>query len=207
MGLCLPFSETDPETYSIVGASLDNSSSRTDAMQPIPQANAMNLKSHKSVLLGTSALVCLALAAPVMAADFVITSGTTTNDGNTISTGDTVTVTGALVTTGVDIGIYTTGGTNKVTVSDAGSITTKGYGAPGIYNLGSTNTTTVSGSITTAGYGAGGIWNNGNFNTTTVSGSIRTTDDFAGSHSYYCSHTAQYHQFFCAALNTGMVRS
>jgi hypothetical protein len=28
----------------------------------------MNLKSHKSVLLGTSALVCLALVAPVMAA-------------------------------------------------------------------------------------------------------------------------------------------
>jgi len=69
MGLCLPFSETDPETYSIVGASLDNSSSRTDAMHPMPQANAMNLKSHKSVLLGTSALVCLALVAPVMAAD------------------------------------------------------------------------------------------------------------------------------------------
>ena len=38
-------------------------------MHPMPQANAMNLKSHKSVLLGTSALVCLALVAPVMAAD------------------------------------------------------------------------------------------------------------------------------------------
>ena len=37
-------------------------------MHPMPQANAMNLKSHKSVLLGTSALVCLALVAPVMAA-------------------------------------------------------------------------------------------------------------------------------------------
>ena len=60
-------------------------------MQPIPQANAMNLKSHKSVLLGTSALVCLALAAPVMADDFVITSGTTTNDGNTINGGDVLT--------------------------------------------------------------------------------------------------------------------
>jgi len=188
MGLCLPFSETDPETYSIVGASLDNSSSRTDAMQPIPQANAMNLKSHKSVLLGTSALVCLALAAPVMAADFVITSGTTTNDGNTISTGDTVTVTGALVTTGVDIGIYTTGGTNKVTVSDAGSITTgTGAYAFGIYNLGSTNTTTVSGSITAAGSSANGIWNNGNFNTTTVSGSIGTTGNFAkGIYNWTC---------------------
>ena len=38
-------------------------------MHPMPQANAMNLKSHKSVLLGTTALVCLALVAPVMAAD------------------------------------------------------------------------------------------------------------------------------------------
>jgi hypothetical protein len=38
-------------------------------MHPMPQANAMNLKSRKSLLLGTSALVCLALVAPVMAAD------------------------------------------------------------------------------------------------------------------------------------------
>ena len=52
-------------------------------MHPMPQANTMNLKPRKSVLLGTSALVCLALAAPVMAADFTITSGTTTNDRQT----------------------------------------------------------------------------------------------------------------------------
>jgi len=178
MGLWLPLLETDPETYSIVGSSIDNSSSRTDAMQPMPQANAMNLKSHKSVLLGTSALVCLALAAPVLAADFVITSGTTTNDGNTINAGDTVTVTGALTTTAANEGIETTGGTNKVTVSEAGSITTgTGAYAFGIYNNGSTNTTTVSGSITTAGYGAHGIINRGSTNTTTVSeaGSIKTT--------------------------------
>ena len=175
MGLWLPLLETDPETYSIVGSSIDNSSSRTDAMQPMPQANAMNLKSHKSVLLGTSALVCLALAAPVLAADFVITSGTTTNDGNTINAGDTVTVTGALTTTAANEGIETTGGTNKVTVSEAGSITTgTGAYAFGIYNNGSTNTTTVSGSITTAGSTASGIYNEGAFNTTTVSGSITT---------------------------------
>ena len=156
------------------------------------KVNTMNLKHSKSVLLGTSALVCFALSAPVVADDFVITgsdnstNGTGTTNGGTaaaiadtaINGSDTVSLGIALTTTGT-IGIKTTGGTNKVTVSDAGSITTKGYGAPGIYNLGSTNTTTVSGSIKTEGYGADGIWNNGNFNTTTVSGSIRTTDDFA----------------------------
>ena len=67
----------------------------------------MNLKHLKSLLLGTSAFVCLALAAPVLAADFTITSGATTNDGNTINGNDSVTVTGALVTTGVNEGIVT----------------------------------------------------------------------------------------------------
>ena len=52
-------------------------------MHPMPQANAMNLKQLKSVLLGTSALVCLALSAPVMADDFVITS----SDGSTNGVG------------------------------------------------------------------------------------------------------------------------
>ena len=71
-------------------------------------ATSVISNSRKSVLLGTSALVCLALAAPVMADDFVITSGTTTNDGNTINGGDTVTVTGALTITGANDGIKTT---------------------------------------------------------------------------------------------------
>ena len=58
----------------------------------------------------------------------------------------------ALTTTGANEGIETTGGTNKVTVSEAGSITTgTGNNAYGIYNDGAYNTTTVSGSITTAG--------------------------------------------------------
>ena len=131
MGLWLPFSETDPETYSIVSSSFDNSSSRTDAMQPMPQANTMNLKHLKSVLLGTSALVCLALAAPVMADDFVITSsdgstnGVGTTNGataaaiaaNDINGSDTVSLGIALTTTAANEGIETTGGTNKVTVS------------------------------------------------------------------------------------------
>ena len=73
-------------------------------------------------------MVCLALAAPVMADDFYITSGTTTNDGNTINTGDTVTVTGALTTTGSQRGIETSGGTNTVIVSETGNITAGGDG-------------------------------------------------------------------------------
>ena len=76
-------------------------------MRLMPRANTISLKSRKAGLLGTSALVCLALATPVMADDFTITSGTTTNDNNTIDGADTVTVTGALVTTGTDNGIAT----------------------------------------------------------------------------------------------------
>ena len=45
--------------------------------------NTLSNKSRKSLLLGTSALVCLALAAPVMADDFVITS----SDGSTNGVG------------------------------------------------------------------------------------------------------------------------
>ncbi|MDC1258542.1 autotransporter outer membrane beta-barrel domain-containing protein [Planktomarina temperata] len=139
------------------------------------QATSVISNSRKSVLLGTSALVCLALAAPVMADDFTITSGATTNDGNTVNGNDTVAVTGALVTTGANYGIETTGGTNTVSVSNTGSITTgTGTFAYGIYNLGSTNTTTVSGSIKTSGAFGVGIRNDGNNNTTTVSGSIKT---------------------------------
>ena len=146
-------------------------------MHPPLQANNMNLKHLKSLLLGTSAFVCLALAAPVLAADFTITSGATTNDGNTINGNDSVTVTGALVTTGVNEGIDTTGGTNTISVSEAGSIETAGGGAFGIFNNGGRNATTVSGSIETAGEAAYGIFNSGDGNVTTVSGSITTTGD------------------------------
>ena len=149
-----------------------------------------NPKQCKVFLLGTSALVCFALAAPVVADDFVITgsdnstNGTGTTNGGTaaaiadtaINGSDTVSLGIALTTTGTyNEGIKTTGGTNKVTVSEAGSITTGtgAYYAHGIYNIGDTNTTTVSGSITTAGYNADGIYNEGAFNTTTVSGSIK----------------------------------
>jgi hypothetical protein len=122
-------------------------------------AVSTNPKHCKVFLLGTSALVCLALATPVMAADFTITSGTTTNAGNTVDGNDTVAVTGALVTTGVNEGIDTSGDTNTVSVSETGSITTGiGDNAYGIYNNGDANTTTMSGSITTgAGDNAYGI--------------------------------------------------
>ena len=166
-------------------------------MRPMLKVNTMNLKHSKSVLLGTSALVCFALSAPVVADDFVITgsdnstNGTGTTNGGTaaaiadtaINGSDTVSLGIALTTTGTyNVGIKTTGGTNKVTVSEAGSITTGtgAYYAHGIYNIGDTNTTTVSGSITTAGYYADGIYNEGAFNTTTVSGSIKIEGDSHG---------------------------
>ena len=58
-------------------------------MHPMPQANTMNLKHLKSVLLGTSALVCLALAAPVMADDFVITGSDNSTNGTGTTNGAT----------------------------------------------------------------------------------------------------------------------
>ena len=78
-----------------------------------------NPKHCKVFLLGTSALVCLALAAPVMADDFVITgsdnstNGTGTTNGGTaaaiadtaINGSDTVSLGIALTTTGTNIGI------------------------------------------------------------------------------------------------------
>jgi hypothetical protein len=149
-------------------------------MRPMPQANIVlsathALKPRKSFLLGTSALVCLALAAPVMADDFTIASGTSTNDGYTIDGGDTVTLTGALTITGAKEGIETTGGTNTVIVSKTGSITTgTDQYSYGIDTDGDGNTITVSGNIKSEGDDGYGITNRGDFNTTTVSGSITT---------------------------------
>ena len=139
------------------------------------KVNTMNLKRSKSVLLGTSASICLALAAPVMADDFTIASGSATNGGNTIDGADTVTVTGALTTTGANKGIVTTGGTNTVIVSQTGSIATgTGQFAYGIDTDGDGNTINVSGSIKSAGDDGYGITNRADSNTTTVSGSITT---------------------------------
>ena len=50
-------------------------------MRPMHQANTMSSKPRKAILLGTSALVCLALSAPVMADDFVITSSDNSTNG------------------------------------------------------------------------------------------------------------------------------
>ena len=166
-------------------------------MRPMLKVNTMNLKHSKSVLLGTSALVCFALAAPVVADDFVITgsdnstNGTGTTNGGTaaaiadtaINGSDTVSLGIALTTTGTNVGIKTNNNdteaqSNTVTVTKTGSITTgAGNNAYGIFNDGAYNTTTVSGSITTAGFFANGIRNDGNYNKTTLSGSITTSND------------------------------
>ena len=157
-------------------------------------AVSTNPKHCKVFLLGTSALVCLALAAPVMADDFVITgsdnstNGTGTTNGGTVAAiadtaingSDTVSLGIALTTTGTNVGIKTNNNdteaqSNTVTVTKTGSITTgTGNNAYGIFNDGAYNTTTLSGSITTGGYHAYGIYNEGAFNKTTVSGSITT---------------------------------
>ena len=161
-------------------------------MRPMPQVNTMNLKHCKSVLLGTSALVCLALSAPVMADDFVITgsdnstNGTgTTNGGtaaaiaaNAINGSDTVSLGIALTTTGAETnGIFTKSGGNEVHLVSPGSISTSSNYSSGIYNSGSNNLVTASGNISTTGEWATGIKNIGNTNTTTVSGSITTTGE------------------------------
>ena len=158
-------------------------------------AVSTNPKHCKVFLLGTSALVCLALAAPVMADDFVITgsdnstNGTGTTNGGTaaaiadtaINGSDTVSLGIALTTTGTNEGIQTSNvdnvaDGNAITVTEAGSITTgTGDYAYGIYNNGDDNTTIMSGSISTTGLRGYGIYNEGSDNTTTMSGSISTT--------------------------------
>ena len=67
-------------------------------MRPTLKVNTMNFKLRKSVLLGTSALICLALAAPVMADVFVITS----SDGSTNGVGTTNGTAGAIAATAID---------------------------------------------------------------------------------------------------------
>ena len=174
-------------------------------MRSTPKVNTMNLKHSKAVLLGTSALVCFALAAPVVADDFVITgsdnstNGTGTTNGATsaaiadtaINGSDTVSLGIALTTTGTNVGIETNNNdteaqSNTVTVTKTGSITTgTGNKSYGIYNDGAYNTTTVSGSITTTGDKSDGIVNKGDNNETTLSGIISTV----GSSSYgICNH-------------------
>ena len=148
-------------------------------MRPILKVNTMNLKHSKSVLLGTSALVCLALSAPVMADDFVITgsdnstNGTGTTNGGTaaaiadtaINGSDTVSLGIALTTTGTNVGIKTNNNdteaqSNTVTVTKTGSITTgTGNNAYGIFNDGNNNTTTISGTVKVTGTKSGALYN------------------------------------------------
>jgi hypothetical protein len=163
-------------------------------------AVSTNPKHCKVFLLGTSALVCLALAAPVMAADFVITesddstNGKGTKDGGTaaaiadtaIDGSDTVSLGITLTTTETNtIGIRTSNvdnvaDGNAITVTEAGSISTTGINGFGIFNSGDDNTTTMSGSISTTGKDGYGIWNLGSSNTTTISGSISITGSRGG---------------------------
>ena len=73
----------------VVFIRLNDSFSRTNAMRPTLKVNTINLKAPKAVLLGTSALVCLALSAPVVADDFVITSSDNSTNGVGTTNGGT----------------------------------------------------------------------------------------------------------------------
>ncbi|MGY8863757.1 MAG: hypothetical protein ACKVJ2_14160, partial [Pseudomonadales bacterium] len=157
-------------------------------------ATSVISNSRKSVLLGTSALVCLALAAPVMADDFVITSsdgstnGVGTTNGataaaiaaNAIRGGHTVSLGIALITTEAETdAIFTKSGENEVHLVSPGSISTSSNYSSGIYNSGSNNLVTASGNISTTGEWATGIKNIGSDNITDLSGSITTEEDNA----------------------------
>jgi hypothetical protein len=122
-------------------------------------------------------LITALTASTALADTFSITSGSTTNAGNTVNGSDTVNITGALNTgsTANESAIETTGGTNTVNLSTAGSITTAGTSSHGIYNNGNNNTNSISGTITRTGTGGYGILNSGDNNTNTITGSIATS--------------------------------
>ena len=145
------------------------------------QIFGIGLKSRKSVLLGTSAVMSLLISTASFADDFTITSGTTTNDGNTLDGNDTVNVTGTLdiaATGPFNTGIYASGNANKITVSETGVIKAKD---DGIWtNAGGNNEISVFGSITTSGNVNGvGIRHIGGEAKIAVSGSIATEVDLA----------------------------
>ena len=145
------------------------------------QIFGIGLKSRKSVLLGTSAVMSLLISTASFADDFTITSGTTTNDGNTLDGNDTVNVTGTLdiaATGPFNTGIYASGNANKITVSETGVIKAKD---DGIWtNAGGNNEISVFGSITTSGNVNGvGIRHIGGEAKIAVSGSIATENDLA----------------------------
>ena len=145
------------------------------------QIFGIGLKSRKSVLLGTSAVMSLLISTASFADDFTITSGTTTNDGNTLDGNDTVNVIGTLdiaATGPYNTGIYASGNANKITVSETGVIKAKD---DGIWtHAGGNNEISVFGSITTSGNVNGvGIRHNGGEAKIAVSGSIATEADLA----------------------------
>ena len=135
-------------------------------MRPMLRVNTISSKPRKVGLLGTSALVCLALATPVMATDFVITSSNGSTNGvgttngatvaaiaaNVINGSDTVNLGIVLKTTGNNLeGIKTGGNANKIIISKTGSIETEGNFSSGIYNNRSSNTTTAFGTVKATG--------------------------------------------------------
>ena len=71
-------------------------------MRPMLKVNTISLKSRKVGLLGTSALVCLALSTPVIATDFVITNSIGSTNGVGTTDGATAAAIAANVINGSD---------------------------------------------------------------------------------------------------------
>ena len=87
-------------------------------MRSMPQLNTISFKSRKVGLLGTSALVCLALSTPVIATDFVITNSIGSTNGVGTTDGATAAAIAANVINGSDtanleIVLKTTGNNRK----------------------------------------------------------------------------------------------
>ena len=71
-------------------------------MRAMHQANTIGSKPRKAILLGTSALVCLALSTPVIATDFVITNSIGSTNGVGTTDGATAAAIAANVINGSD---------------------------------------------------------------------------------------------------------
>ena len=138
-------------------------------------------------LLGTTVVVCLSLAEPVFADNFIITGDQTTTNGGEgpINGNDSVTLNGTITTTTVSpapgYGISTTGGSNKISIETGGIEATRDEKPVGINNTGgSTETFVMKGAtITTNGYKGYGVFSSGGLNETIIDGTIETSGELS----------------------------
>jgi hypothetical protein len=116
-------------------------------------------------------------ALPAFATDVVMSTPVTTTQTLDGSDSLSVTASGSISTTGNGAyGIYATGGAN--TITNSGTISTTGPNGLGIVTTGGTDEITNSGTISTAGDSGYGISSTGGANTISNSGTISTTGAF-----------------------------